>query len=295
MSDAMSTQVDIGNLSLASLEAFSTVLATLSADDVQPIAMIQLQNLGAAFPVSGPMTVKAPDYLQRFHNTRLERLGIIVGWRKGDSASLMAQSTGGQAIALLAVCLCNIYTKSVGNIFYAVSKGLLPRSACPSSPVALERAAQVLADKLAVIGFGTIIAKQVCRIHEAYRQLQQKVPINILEELSEYWMAEMLVNISHALREDNGMVRIRGCCGMGYILALVVTSFANDCIVTIEGVIVHQGNHSSSIIVEIVASFQKQPLQVHHMHKVDSMADIFHSSRVSDANGGWKTRLGPCQ
>lgn len=101
MPDALATQVDVGSLSLASLGAFSTILTALLADDVEPIAMIQLQNLGAAFPVSGPITVKAPDYLKRFNSTRLERLGIIVGWRKGDSASLMAQSTGGQAIALV--------------------------------------------------------------------------------------------------------------------------------------------------------------------------------------------------
>ncbi|KAF9886778.1 hypothetical protein FE257_011155 [Aspergillus nanangensis] len=37
MSDSVNTQVDIGNLSLTSLGVFS-------ADDVQPIAMIQLQE-----------------------------------------------------------------------------------------------------------------------------------------------------------------------------------------------------------------------------------------------------------
>ncbi|KAE8137296.1 hypothetical protein BDV38DRAFT_88244 [Aspergillus pseudotamarii] len=282
MSDAVNMQADIANVSLASLGGFSTILTALSADDVQPIAMVQLQNLGAAFPVTGPVSVKAPDYLRRCNSSRLERLGILVGWRKGDTASLMAQSAGGQAIALLAACLCNICTDSVGDVFYAVSKGLLPRSACPCSPRVLDRAAHVLAHKLALIKFGTIIAKQVCRIHEAYQQLQRKVPMNILEELSVVWIAEMLVNVSRALRECDKVVRVRGCCGMGYILALIVTLFADDSVVMIEGVVIHRGSHSSSIVVEIMAHLENHPLQLHLMQNVDTLAEIFHSSRDED-------------
>ncbi|KAJ5930795.1 hypothetical protein N7466_006288 [Penicillium verhagenii] len=288
MPDTIATQVDIGGVSLASLGAFSTILTALSADDVQPIAMLQLQNLGAAFPITGPMTVKAPEYLQRFQSTRLERLGVIVGWRKGDAASLMAQSTGGQAIALLAVYLCNIYRNSAGNVLHSISKGLLPGTACSSSPVLLGRATQVLADKLAVFGFGTIIANQVCRIHEAYRQLQREAPMNILEEISEDWMAEILVSISYALREDENILRIRGCCGIGYILTLAVALFTDDCIVMIEGLVIHQGSRSSSIIVDIVAELQDQPLQVHNMHKANSLVEILYSSRASDADDKWQ-------
>ncbi|KAJ6138764.1 hypothetical protein N7471_005250 [Penicillium samsonianum] len=287
MSDAVGMQADIGSLSLASLGPFSTILTALSADDVQPMALLQLQDLGAAFPVSGPVTVKIPEHLQRFHSTRVERLGIIVGWRKGDSTSLLAQSIGGQAIALLAVCLCNIQRQSVGHVFHAISKALLPRSVCLSSPSILQRAVEVLADKLALIGFGTIIANQVCRIHEAYTTLQQKVPINLLEELNEGWVAEMLVNISYALREDEGIMQIRGCCGMGYILALVITLFADDCTVTIEGLIIHQGKNSASIIVDIVAFMEEQPVQIHRMHKIDCVAEIFHTSRASESGSRW--------
>lgn len=101
MPEDISSQVDIGSLSLRSLGQFSTLLTALSADDIPPTALFQLRELDAALPVSGPLAAQAPDYLQRYNNTRIERLGIIVGWRKGDSASFMAQSAGGQAIALL--------------------------------------------------------------------------------------------------------------------------------------------------------------------------------------------------
>ncbi|KAJ5759902.1 hypothetical protein N7520_007058 [Penicillium odoratum] len=105
MSNERNAQIDVGSLSLSGLGAFSTVLTALSADDVQPMTMVQLQNLGAAFPTSGLLAIKMPDYLLRCKSRRIERLGVSVGWRRGDSASLMAQSASGQAAALLAVCL----------------------------------------------------------------------------------------------------------------------------------------------------------------------------------------------
>ena len=39
MSNQVAPQIDVGNLTLQSLGAFLPVLATLSADDVQPMAM----------------------------------------------------------------------------------------------------------------------------------------------------------------------------------------------------------------------------------------------------------------
>jgi hypothetical protein len=279
MSRAVSAQVDVGNLSLAGLGQFSTILAAVSADDVQPMALIQLQNLGAAFPVSGPATIKVPDYLNRFNSTRIERLGITVGWRKGDSASLMAQSSGGQAVSLIAVCLSNIYRDSVGEILHSLSAGVLPQAACLSSPMQLDQAAGLLANKLALIGFGTTLAKHICRIHEAYELMQLSVPSNLLEVCRKEWIAELLGTISCALRDEKGQVQIRGCCGMGYIYPLVVTLFSDDCTVTIEKLVVHQGHLSCSISVEIIASMQDEPIQVLQTQQISSVTELLCTSR----------------
>lgn len=272
----VSSQVDIGNLSLSSLSQFSTLLTALSADDVQPLSLIQLNTLGAAFPVSGPVAAKTPDYLQRYQSTRVERLGIVVGWRRGDAASFMAQSAGGQAIALLALCLCNLYkSDGAGNILHAVSKAILPSAASTSSSRELKKVASVLSNKLALVGFGTILAKQVCRIHDAYIQMQHAVPVNLLDNISEEWMGELLVKIFKALEEINAVIRIRGCYGMGYILALAVTAFPDDCLITIEELVIHEGSRSSSIRVEILSSFGPNPLEIQLMERIHSMGSIF--------------------
>jgi hypothetical protein len=275
MSDSLDVQFDVSNLTLLGLGSFTTVLGALSADDVQPTAMLQLEKLGASFPISGPLRAQIPDHLQRCRSKRLERLGVTIGWRKGDAASLMSHSAGGQSIALLATCLENMYgNESTATILYKLSKSLLPNSTRLSSPKQLQRATIILARKLAVIGFGTILAKQVCRIHEAYEYLPQKVPSSLLSSLSQDGMCDILSKFSLAAREEKRIVRVRGCASMGYIAALAVSLFSDDCIVTVENLIIHQGCRSSSITIDITDSLGYESLQVRLVGKIDSLFDL---------------------
>jgi hypothetical protein len=275
MADSVGLQIDVGSLSLTGLNTFSSVLAVLSADDVQPTAMLQLERLGAAFPISGPLRAKIPDYLQRCSNTRLERLGLTIGWRKGDAASLMSQTAGGQAIALLVTCLENIYgADATATILYRLSRSVLPNSSRLSSPKQLAQATDILARKSGAIGFGTLLAKHVCRIHDVYWQLQRKAPMSLLASLGQESMDEILGKFSQALREERSLVRVRGCASMGYIFALAVSLFSDDCLVTVENLIVHKGCRSSSITIEITESIGDKSLQVQLMGKIGSVSEI---------------------
>jgi hypothetical protein len=275
MSGSFSPEVDIGALSLSGLEAFSTVLATLSSDDVQPAAMLQLEQLGRNFPISGPLGTRIPDYLRRTKSTRLDRLGLMVGWRKGDAASLMAHSADGQAVALLATCLENLYgNESAATIFYQLSRLLLPDPARFSSPKQLAQLTGVLANKLGAISFGTILAKQICRIHSSYDHLQQKVPASLLARLGQDGMSDILAKFAAALREPQTVVRVRGCASMGYVYALASAMFPDDCIVTVEGMIIHQGSRSASIIVDITQSRGGNSLEVQLVGQIASVLEI---------------------
>ncbi|KAJ5304910.1 uncharacterized protein N7443_004570 [Penicillium atrosanguineum] len=275
MSNSLDMQCDISNLTLLGLGSFTSVLSALSADDVQPIAMIQLEKLGGSFPISGPLRAQIPDHLQRCSSKRLESLGVTIGWRKGDAASLMSQSAGGQAVALLATCLENVYgNEAAATIFYKISKALLPNSARLSSPKQLQQATTILSRKLGVIGFGTILAKQICRIHDAYQHLPQKAPSTLLASLSQDGMCDILSKFSRAIQEDKCIVRVRGCASMGYITALAVVLFSDDCIVTVENLIIHQGCRSSSITIEITGSHGDTSLQAHYLGKIESLFDL---------------------
>src|SRR4051812_45850946 len=59
---------------------------------------------------------------------------MIVGWRKGDAASLMAQSAGGQAISLMCLCLKSLCSSEMfGAAMFDLSEKLLPKSLSISS------------------------------------------------------------------------------------------------------------------------------------------------------------------
>ncbi|GAB1211175.1 hypothetical protein ATERTT37_000287 [Aspergillus terreus] len=199
---------------MSGLNVFSKLLATLTADDVNPMAMIQMENLGAAFPTSGKYAaqsdkenihfdkpIKVPDMLQRCNSSRLDRLGLVVGWRKGDAAALMAKSAGGQAIALLATALRSL-CKS-GDVLLGLCQRLLPESLRVASGSQLGEVATLLSAKLAPLGFGNLLAQQVSRIYDAYKQLQKPMPADLIEVMTTESVVDLLCALSRALREED--------------------------------------------------------------------------------------------
>src|SRR6516225_8794638 len=73
-------------------------------------AVEQLADLGVKFPVSGNAAKEVKSSLQRCKNITMEGFDITAGWHKWDTAGLMAVSKGGQATALLSLCLSNLYS-----------------------------------------------------------------------------------------------------------------------------------------------------------------------------------------
>ncbi|CEL02065.1 hypothetical protein ASPCAL01640 [Aspergillus calidoustus] len=271
MSSEINLQADVGQLTLQGLSAFNTLLATLTADDVNPMAMIQMENLGAAFPINGKYAAKVPDMLQRCSSSRLDRLGLVVGWRKGDAASLMAKSAGGQAIALLATALMGI-SGDRGDVFFGLSRKLLPASIALSSISQLEDVARLLSKKLAPLGSGNLVAEQVSLIHDVYTQLQKPVPTDLLEVMSTESAVDLLYAVSRALREDGALVRISGTQAMGYIYSLVTMMFPHDCLVTVDNFVVFEGENRK-VLVEFETASAERPTEI----KIETILRISHA------------------
>ncbi|KFZ02688.1 hypothetical protein V501_09492 [Pseudogymnoascus sp. VKM F-4519 (FW-2642)] len=276
-------QVDVGGLTLNGLAAFAPVLSALSADDVTPLAMVQMENLGSLFHINGQYALQIPDLLQRCKSTRLDRLGLLVGWRKGDSASLMAQSAGGQAISLLSMCILNLYDESnAGQLLSGLSKNMLSQTIAISSPSQLVKVARTLSSKLEVLGFGNILASQVVRVYDAYKHFGKPVPNNFLDTITPEYMVELLHAITQAIREESIIVRIRGSQSMGLILAIVTIMFPEDAFVTIENMIVFEGLRKS-ILVEFTDSDGFVNIQIEsklQIHKTISILPIVKSIRT---------------
>lgn len=204
-------QVDIGSLSLNGLAAFAPVLATLSANNVTSMAMIQLQILGALFHINREFAAKVPDLLQRCSSVRPDRLAMAIGWRKGDAASLMAESAGEQAVSLLSVCLASLYGRDqYGSILCELCQKLLPTSTAIPSVAQIANAAELLSGKLATLGFGNFLTRQVVKIHKIYENLDRQVPEGLLEKITDEGMIELLFKLSRAQWEESEFVRIVG-------------------------------------------------------------------------------------
>jgi len=240
MSREVQLQADVGSLSLQGLGAFTSILATLSTDNIVPRALIQMEKLGATLPTSGNYAESVKDLLRRCNDVRLDHLAPVIGWRENDTASLMAESAGGQAIALLSMCLTSLFKHSdTGTIFARLCFKLCSRSANVSSVSQLADVARLLAGKVDALGFGNLLAQEVTRVHSAYEALgHTSVPAKLLERLSIEFVTEMLEKISHGLCQDHKICRISGSRGMGHVFGLVQALFPRATVLTVEGVVI---------------------------------------------------------
>ena len=249
----MDLQVDVGNLSLAGLNSVRSLISALSTDDVQPAAMLQVQDLGSLFHANGKYASIVADELQRCPSHRLDMLSSAIGWRRGDATSLLAQSAGGQAAALLALFLRNTYSHAeTGEIVYRFSQKLMPRSRCVATVKQLADVATKVSGKVASLGYSNFMAEQVTRLRLAYLQFGVPMPTNLLDELTEEGIVEVLCAISRAQREPDVCARIIGTRAVGHIMTLLLVLCANDVEISVEGIVMHSGEHKC-IFLQVAA------------------------------------------
>ncbi|KAI4148841.1 MAG: hypothetical protein L6R39_002671 [Caloplaca ligustica] len=256
MAGPVNLQADVGNLGLTGLNSVRGLLSTLSMDDVQPGAILQLQDIGTLFHASGPLASRVADELQRFSSYRMEKMALTIGWRRNDAASLLAQSAGGQAAALLALFLGNTHQHSkVGEVLFRFSNESLPKSKSIASVKQLAEVSSKVCDKLGSMGYGNFLAEQVTKLRLTYLTSNLPVPNCFLDALTEEATIGVLGAISRAQRETNLCARITGARGVGHIMALLLLLCADDVEVAVENVIIHgAGNRCIFLNVQAVIS-----------------------------------------
>ncbi|CAH0015359.1 unnamed protein product [Clonostachys rhizophaga] len=288
MSQQVQAQADVGSLSLRGLGLFTDVLAALSADNVAPVAMIQMEQLGALFHVNGRFANSVPELLTRASSHPIGRLTLAVGWRRGDSVSLLAESAGGQAISLLSLCITNIYNEeAVGQILSQLSFKLLPKSSPRAGVAPLADVAALVASKLNRFGFGNVLAEQTMRVHSAFEKLETTIPDGLLELPTVESITDVFECLSH-LREDDTVVRISGSPGILYLLSIIIFMFPHDAIITVESYVIHEGEAGGRIIIEICDS---APVQVRVEKKLSQSAPLTLPMKACE--DGWKIK-GAC-
>ena len=253
MSRDVQLQADVSSISVQGLGAFTSILATLSADNIAPVALVQMEKLGNSFHISGKYAEEVKGLLQRCRDVRVNHFALFIGWRKIDTASLMAESTGGQSVALLSLCLTNLFwAADTGVLFLRLCSKVLPHSSNISSASQLADVATLLAGKVECLGFGNLLAEEVKKIHDVYDSLGLKSkPTNLLEAPSPEFVIELLEKVSQVFSTEDKFCRIVGTYSMGYIISLLQALFHRDTTLTIEGVVI-QDTEYSRIRCEIV-------------------------------------------
>ncbi|KAF7532485.1 hypothetical protein G7054_g7909 [Neopestalotiopsis clavispora] len=256
MPNSVSLQADIGVLGLSGLGAFTTILSAMSRDNVQPMAMMLLENLGSLFHVNGPYSSRVPEAMTRVTSHPVGRLSLAVGWRRGDAISVFAETAGGQAITLLATCLVNIYEdRNYGLVLSRLCTSLLPKSLPSSSATQLADIARLIAAKAGQLSFGNVLAQQTHRVLSVYQQLQVRPPEDLLEIPSVESIIQLFECLAY-LRMDKHLIRISGSTGILYIAAIILFMFPSCTLVAVESMVLHS-NEDNRIIIEVSGALTK--------------------------------------
>jgi hypothetical protein len=292
MSKDVSLQADVGHIpnnTLSTLNAISPFIQAVSADNVSPLAVVQIEALGACFHLNGDLASKVPDLLSRSTSYRLERLSHWIGWRAGDTASYMAQTAGGRAASVLSLALVELYKEEqVGHLLYQLSSTLLPLERNQSSKAQVAQVASTLSKKLSAFGFGNHLAFHVTRIREVYLNSGKEIPQNLLVFPTVETMTEFLHCLSRALQEEQSILYFEGCAGVAYMVAIVMAMCPEDAFVAIEGEVVFQGTRRSVFIdirIESKTNFSVESILYDssgtrnnpHIVSIDSTQKIFSS------------------
>ena len=255
--NGVSLQADVGNIpqsSLATLGSLRPLLRALTADDVVPMAVLQVEAIGACFHLNGKFAETVPDFLVRSNSARLDRIAQWVGWIAGDTASMMAGTAAGRSASMLATMLVETFGETgAGEIFYQLSSRILHSDQTGSSMSQLSRVAKTLSNKLGVIGFGTHLAEQATRIRETYFKMNLEVTRTLLDVMTTVTMVEVLTELHRALTEEATILYVEGFHGIGQIVAFLTALCPDDVSVAVEGETIFRG-HRRSVIVSIIAN-----------------------------------------
>ncbi|KAK2066059.1 hypothetical protein LY76DRAFT_611075 [Colletotrichum caudatum] len=253
---AVQLQSDVNALGFAGLGAFSGVLSAMSADNVHPIAMIQLENLGSLFHVNGENAGLIPEVLKNAVSHKIGRLSLSVGWRRGDAVSMLGDSAGGQAISLLMTALDRIYARHhCGLILSNLCSSLLPKSMPASNPMHLADVAHLVAAKAAKLSFGNLLAQQTHRVLSFYDQLGKKSPKDLLEIPTTESIVVLFECLSK-LQQDRHLVRVSGSIGILYLATLIRFMFPQSAMIAVESVVIHD-NEGRRIFMAIPLALSK--------------------------------------
>ena len=251
MADQVALQADVGNVStnaLAILGAAQPLLKALSADNINPLAVLQVQAIGNCFHSNGDWAVKLPDLLARASSVRLERFSAWIGWQRGDTASHMSHSSGGRTASLICLALGNLYEKDrCGIILHRLSESIISEDQRNASISQLSDFNTCLSDKLSCLGFGNLLASHLTRIRQCFFEAGSEIPQDLAAIPTEEIMVDFLVALQKAIQTENLVLHFYGSRGGGTFVAILMCLCPEDTRIEVEGELIYKGQRSTVI------------------------------------------------
>ncbi|KAJ4265323.1 hypothetical protein NW762_004608 [Fusarium torreyae] len=238
-------QADIVGIPGAALNTLSFaqgLLRALSADSVNPHAVIQVQAMGSCFQSNGPWVAELPDIMSRTSCVRLERISTWMGWEKGDTPSFMSQTPGGKTAALICCALGNLYPEDrCGFLLYELCRRILPQEQQVSSPAQLGDVCMVLQSKVECLGFGNHLAFHVTRLRQSFFEAELGTPQDFADIPTEEDMSIFLEKARDALRDESLVLQISGTRCVGTLLASMSALCPEDITVIVNREVLMRG------------------------------------------------------
>ncbi|UZP45085.1 hypothetical protein NXS19_012897 [Fusarium pseudograminearum] len=242
---AVPAQADIVGIPGAAMTTLSLtqgLLRAVSADNVNPQAVIQMERLGSCFHSNGPWASRVPDLLCRASSVRIERLSAWIGWEKNDTASFMSKTTGGRTISLLCCVLGSLYEPGrYGVLLYQLSESILLSEQQIASPNQLGGVCRILEGKLACLGFGNHFAVQATRLRQCFFEAGLAVPRDLTETPTGEDMKIFLCSVRDVLQDENLVLQVTGTRCLATLLAVVIAICPDDTSVRVNGEILMAG------------------------------------------------------
>ncbi|KAI9864389.1 MAG: hypothetical protein M1813_003309 [Trichoglossum hirsutum] len=275
-------QVDVVHSALTVANLTKSMVKICTSDGVSEQTIRFLDALGAHYSVSPLLAGEIRSVCTEGRETLLENLKIAVGWRKNDTAALLAQSSGGLSfLAYLAAAREIFDVKQMVSAINIMSEGELPNGIIPPGGRELETCLRALEPRITAFGFSTHFATVLTAIRRSFFATGVAAMDVISDEISSLSVAvggRHAIGVIKALltpgKFEDRCLMFKGISGMGWVAAAAIWWRGEDSVTLISN-----GEHilqseNPSVVITIDGYNRDRTILYWYEGRIQNIGDI---------------------
>jgi hypothetical protein len=239
--NAMSIQgsLSLGETGFNLIAQAKHLLSVCTSDGVTETTLKFMDAFGAAFPVSSQCCTRVREASRTDRKTILGELKISVGYRRGDSASILAQSTSGLSSIAFIVAATELFgNEDIAWIMAELARGELPPTISIPTARELMHCKSAIDARCHSFNYTQHYANTVTAI----RRTRVLTNTEGFDNLTTFWGAEESINLIRTiftvLKRNGDQLRIEGSQCMGLIGAMITWWFPDNALVISENQVI---------------------------------------------------------